>query len=286
MQSSQMSSNPLLQSIVHASFRKSIHELGLPDLPESLFAKEIAPFLRLPDSLFEDTPETRRKLWVAVVRGQVIAAEAAENLAFAFYVRASVGGRGMDIRLVCESRTWHIDKVIAMYPRRMRGSRWFARSVFGASVVAAGVIGYLLHMPQPEAPGTAAPVTSNHAAMPSAAHNAAQPSAQPSAAPSQAANRTGSQAKSQPAAKKQEAPAKPAVQKLSFTLTEGMPLDDLSQFLKAHHLVQSAVAFDMLMKNTKADRDVRPGVYVFTSNMTEQQLIATLKKGPSDPSGN
>lgn len=279
MQFSQMASNPLVQSIVHASFKRSIKELGLPDFSQERFSTEIPAFLRLPNSLFEDTPETRQKLWSAVMHGEVIAAEIKDNLACVFYVRGYVGSRGIDIRLVCESHGWHIDKVISMYTKKVAGTRWFRRSVFTGAVIVAGLLGYMVHGSQP---AVSTGLTGSYSSAQGSARTVPQ-SVSASKQPSNSSNRTGSKDKPQAATTKQQTSSKPAVQTLSFTLTEGMPLDDLSQFLKSHHLIQSAVSFDMLMKNTQADRDVRPGTYHFTTNMTQQQLIQTLKQGPSTP---
>lgn len=277
MQASHTSSNPLVLSIVHSSFKQSITELGLPDFPQEVFLNEIPAFLHRTDSIFEDTPETLQKLWSALTRGQVIAAEMKDDLAIIFYVRAIQQHRCMDIRIIYDTQTWHIDTVVSMYIQKLRYVRWFQRSIVSGIVVVAGLLGYFLHNPQPVVAPTKATVASNtlvhttQSKLPSV-NDSEQNAKPPSATPAQS---------DQSSAQKKVAVAKPAIKQLSFNLKEGMPLDDLSQFLKSHHLVQSTVSFDTLMHNTQADRDVKPGTYHFTTNMTQKQLIQVVKRGPT-----
>lgn len=270
MQASNQSSNPLVKSIIHTSFGRAVKELGLPNFAQATFVKEIPPFLRSPDSMFEDMPQMHERVWSAVMQGQVIAAEVKEDLSFVFYVQATVGGRGIDVRLVCRNKEWHIDTVVSMYHKPIRASRWFHRSVFTGSVIVAGLLGYVLHgtLQHPVAPGPASSVKPSSQQNAQTSHPATQKPAPP--------NPSGTQKPTT------HTTPKPVVKQLTFQLKQGMSLDDLSQFLKSNHLVKSAVSFDMLMKTTRADRDVRPGTYHFTSDMTQQQLIAVVKHGPAN----
>lgn len=214
------------------------------------------------------------------MRGEVIAVEMKDNLAFVFYVRGFDRRRCIDIRLVFEAQTWRIDTVVSTYTQRLRHIRWFQRSAIGAMVLVAGFLGYILHGSQPAvSPGATNSYASVQGSKP--ARQSMKTSEQSSTSGTKAQRETDSQAVTSAVTTSKNAVSKPRVEKLTFHLTEGMPLDKLSQFLKAHHLIQSVVSFDMLMHSTKADRDVKPGVYQFTTNMTQQQLIRTLKQGPS-----
>jgi hypothetical protein len=265
MKQAYVTSNPLIRSVVHKWFSEAIWEIGLPEFPFYGFAEEISPYLHHPDSLFEENEKSLTKLWKSILRGEVIATEVLDDEVFMFYVRGGFAGRVMDVRLTCHKHQWHIDSVISMYSRPLMRSPWFNRGTFAAAVVVAALIGYGVH--QPTLHSSQSVAVSTLAA--TQADNKAQ------------AKGTSSVSNTMPvAAKPNVTRAQPRV--VRFTLSLGMPLYNLAEFLYKQHLVSNAMGVDMLMKKIGIDRDIKPGTYSFHTGMTEKQIIWVLQNRPKN----
>jgi hypothetical protein len=250
--------NPLIRSTVHETFHRAVNSIGLPDFPQDVFFEEITPYLRSPQSPFEENEKL--KLWNAIMHGEIIATEAWENT-HVFYVRGMVGTRVIDIRLIHKDHEWHIQSVISMGVRPFFRVPLIQRLAVIAAVVVAAVLGYSFHHP---AQGPS--VVANRSSLGSS--NIATQDNKP-ALPSHSSVDSSVDAK------------KPQVQTISFTLAHGMSLHELSKFLYAHHLVKGAVHFDMVLKRTGIDRHLKPGTYTFKTDMTENQILQALQHGPS-----
>lgn len=265
MKQAYVKSNPLIRSAVHKRLSSSIKEIGFPEFTYGEFTKEISPYLRHPDSLFEEDEKSLTKLWKSVLSGEVIATEVLEDEVFKFYVRAGFSGRVLDIRLTCHEHQWHIDTVISMYRRPLMRSPWFYRATVSTAVVVAALVGYAAHQPN---------------------FHSSQPVAMSMGAATQVDNNGQAKAKGSVsnllsvAAKANVTHVQPRV--VRFTLSIGMPLYNLAEFLYKQHLVSDAMKFDMLMKNTGVDRDIKPGVYSFHTGMTEKQIIQVLQSKPKN----
>jgi hypothetical protein len=248
--------NPLIRSTVHESFHRAINSIGLPDFPQNVFFEEITPYLRSPESPFNESEKLR--LWNAIMNGKIIATDVSDNT-HVFYVRGMVGTRGIDLRLTHNNHEWHIQTVISMYSHPIFRVPLFQRLAVIGAVVIAAVLGYSLHQPTPSA-GTS--VIANHSSIGSS--SVAEQVKTPTVPAHSAVNSS-----------------KPQVQIIAFTLAPGMSLHELSKFLYAHHLVKGAVHFDMVLKRTGIDRHLKPGTYTFKTDMTENQILQVLQHGPS-----
>lgn len=259
---SYIQTNPLIQSVVHRPFQRAISEIGLPALTEPIFRHQIKPYLQSVGIGMDESPWTLDKLWKSILCGEVIATEVDNESWPVFYVRGGFGGRGIDVRLTCREQEWNIVSVTAIYARPILRSRWFHRSSFAVAVVCAAMIGYAIHQPSqvsvspPPAPVTAATVPSTVNKPPLSVSQGRPSSSKLNVGNLHARN-------------------------IAFTLSQGMPLYNLSKFLQAQHLVKDAMSFDMVMKQDGVDRGLKPGVYRFKSDMTQSDIIQVLRQGPT-----
>ncbi|MCL6516733.1 hypothetical protein [Alicyclobacillus sp.] len=263
------SSNALMQSIVDKPFSRAISDLGLPDLTQPVFAAEMASHLKgRADGYLAHDPAALEKMRRAVLRGRVIAAEIWNGDGLVFYVQGHHGGQAVEVRLTCQSGQWKVQAVLGVHPLPWFQSAWFRRVGVASGMLAAAVIGYVLHQP-------AAPVAR---AAPTAPVTAATSAAPPTAATAQPAAASAEDATNASAG---SPAATPKPRTVSFTLAPGMPVSKLALFLESEHLVPDAAAFDRTLKKTGADRTVRPGVYTFQEGMSEDQILQVLKRGPA-----
>jgi hypothetical protein len=264
MQGTSFSSNPLIQSVVYKSFGHAIKEIGLPEFPEKVFIEEITPRLKFVGSPIPDNQESLMKLWKSILRGKIIATEVWNEEILVFYVRGGFGGDVVDVRLTCQEGGWHVESVVAVYPRPLIHTPWFYRSAYAGLVLLAALLGYALHHPASDA----TPAESQHTAMTLAQQTAGtNGSTQGASSPSQP-NQSAQQSNQESASK--------TPRTVTFTLSRGMSLYDLSKFLRDQHLVDDAMRFDMELKKSGADRKIRPGVYTFREGMSESQISDVL----------
>ncbi|MCL6443228.1 MAG: endolytic transglycosylase MltG [Alicyclobacillus sp.] len=294
MQDPIISSNPLVQSVVHRPFGQAVQEIGLPELPLVQFSREITQHLQGLGSHLDTDAASIRRLWQSVLRGEVIAAEVWNDDAVVFYVRGGLGSTGVDLRLVCQHHAWRIQSITSVYTRPLRKVRWIRMSAYGIVAVLTGILGYSLHRPtasegretvlrvaandtQPS--GGSTNTSSNSLAVTSnnSAHSAG-------GSADAGLSRTGSKAASDKSQPVQTSPSQTETSRPSiytFTLQQGMPLMTLAQFLAQHHLVSDAVGFDMAIVHAGIDRNIQPGTYTFRAGMTQAELLQVLRKGPS-----
>jgi hypothetical protein len=273
MQGTSFSSNPLIQSVVYKSFGHAIKEIGLPEFPEQVFIEEITPRLKFVGSPIPDNQESLMKLWKSILRGKIIATEVWNEEILVFYVRGGFGGNAVDVRLTCKEGQWHVESVVAVYPRPLIHTPWFNRTAYAGLVLLAAILGYAIHHPASDA----TPAQSQYTAMTLAQQTETNGSAQGASSPSQ----TNQLAQPSTQQSTQQPESKPTPRTVTFTLSRGMSLYDLSKFLRDQHLVSDAMKFDMALKKSGADRKIRPGKYTFREGMSESQIIDVLKHGPS-----
>ena len=287
MRETEMKDNQFLRSfvtgVVHKSFARAIRHIGLPDLPRSLFIREIKPYLHLAENSRLEDGESLTRLWRSTMQGEVIATDVREDLP-AFYVRCGFGTTGYVVRLVLVKGDWRIDSVISVYERQVVHIPWIRRGAFAGAVTAALVFGLLVD------PWIVKPrIVMESAAQSAARQGSVANGSQPSATPHHGALATvhsGGSAKVPLGATAHTAGAATPSQTATtfrFHLAPGAPLGNLSQFLYEQHLVGNAVAFDMLLKNTGIDKAVQPGTYIFKKGMHVSQLLQELKQGPPAP---
>jgi hypothetical protein len=278
MQGTSFSSNPLIQSVVYKSFGQAIKEIGLPEFPEQVFTEEITPRLKFVGSPIPDNQESLMKLWKSILRGKIIATEVWNEEILVFYVRGGFGGDVVDVRLTCQEGQWHVESVVAVYPRPLVHTPWFYRSAYAGLVLVAAILGYAVHHPASDA----TPAESQYTAM-TLANEIAGTNGSTQAASSPSQTTQPAQPSTQPSTEQstQQQASKPTPRTVTFTLSRGMSLYDLSKFLRDQHLVSDAMKFDMALKKSGADRKIRPGKYTFREGMSESQIIDVLKHGPS-----
>lgn len=267
MEGTKFSSNPLIQSVVYKSFSHAIQAIGLPEFPQQVFFSEITPRLKSVGSPIPEDQQSLEKLWKSILRGKIIATEIWNEEVLVFYVRGGFGGQAVDLRLTCKEGQWHVESVVAVYPRPLIHTPWFYRSAFAGAVLVAAVLGYAVHHPASQAtPPATQPVNQQIATT---------LTTQPVGTKAAGTNDAGHEASLPSRADK------PTPRTITFTLSRGMSLYDLSKFLHSQHLVDDAMKFDMALKKSGADRKIRPGVYTFREGMSESQIIDVLKHGPS-----
>ena len=280
MRETEMKDNQFLRSfmtgVVHRSFARAIHHIGLPDFPRSLFLREIKPYLHLAENSRLEDGRSLTRLWRSTLQGEVIATDVREDLP-AFYVRSGFGTTGYVVRVILVKGDWRIDSVISVYERQFIHIPWIRRAGFASAVVMAVVLGLFIHPWAAKPPAVmvsaAKSLANGSAVQGSTAHGAKSPVSAHHGTPApgpHSASTHGANAK---------IPPQPATT-FRFHLAPGMPLGNLSQFLYSQHLVGNAVAFDMLLKNTGIDKDVQPGTYVFKKGMQVSQMLQELKQGP------
>ncbi|MCL6627354.1 hypothetical protein [Alicyclobacillus shizuokensis] len=295
----------LLNSAVAMPFAKAARELGCADLPQTPFVDELRPYLDTAAFDKPNTPDVRADVWRAVLHGRVLAVEPLTDGGMLFHVRARLsGGLCIDVRLRYRSDEWRVQSVTSIHYVPFTRTRTFARMVSGACVVVAGCIGFLLadslhHGGKTSAAAAELTKQGVESWAQSHGYQLVKPGSQSASAPAAAsssasagkaasedkASTTSSSDKQTADAAKSTSPssqhaASSAPKTYTYTLRLGTPVHDLSVFLQQHHLVKSAIAFDMKMKDTHADQDLRPGTYTFRSNMSESDLIRVLKAGP------
>lgn len=313
-----MKTNPLVRSVIHQPFQQAINHLGLPAFPRAMFTQDIGEYLNDAGSLFDDDPKTVRKLWQAVLRGDVLLTEV-DGEQLLFYVRASVGARVMDIRLICETHNWRVDSVVSMHRKSVVKSSGFTGSTLVLAVIVAGIIGYEAHGPlgktlAPVFRHTQTALLSNSASINANTLGAGNSNASSAAntAPSQTSadstpantaagisitstnvtspggNAESSISTSNPSSSTANVSSGNTVstssdasaKTVTFTLKPGMPLHTLSAFLAQQGIiVESAATFDHDLTVAGIDRTIRPGTYTFHTGMTKQQIFSVLNHG-------
>jgi hypothetical protein len=271
VQGTSFSSNPLIQSVVYKSFGHAIKEIGLPEFPEKVFMDEIIPRLKFVGSPIPDDEQSLMKLWKSILRGKIIATEVWNEDILVFYVRGDFGGNVVDVRLTCQEGEWHVESVVAVYPRPLVHTPWFNRSAYAGLVLLAAILGYAVHHPASEVTSAQSQYIATTLANQTAGTNGSTQGAPSPAQTNQPAQQSTQQQTSQSTPRT-----------VKFTLSRGMSLYDLSKFLRDQHLVEDAMKFDMALKKSGADRKIRPGVYTFREGMSESQIIDVLKHGPSE----
>jgi hypothetical protein len=270
--------NPLVSSVVHLPFRKACRDLGFSVPDRQRFVADVEPLLRDAPLDLPDVDGLAERLWHAVLAGEVLAAEWLEDGRVVFHVRGQYRRDGVDLRLVNDHGSWHVAAVTSVHRHPWLRTRWARRGGVAAAVIAALAVGYGL----PHPGGAASPQTGLGGAdnaVAATASSGAGTLASRSNAPSPQVQNASAGAQSGSAA--QQKPKTPAPTPVVFNLKEGVPLHNLSVFLYQHHLVKNPVAFDMKMKDSGVDRHLRPGTYRFMSNMTEDEVLKVLAKGPS-----
>lgn len=311
-----MKTNHLVRSVIHQPFQQAVSQLGLPDFPRPMFTQDIGDHLHASGSLFDDEPKTIRKLWKAVLRGDVLLTELDGEQLF-FYVRAHVGPRVMDIRLACQNHDWRVDSVVSMHRRPVMKSSGFTGSTLVLAILVAGAVGYEVHGPLSQklapllrhqatssssqsggnlssASGTANKANLSTSGTASNATQSQTASASPQGNPTSGisitssksqggtsnSSATSSASNTTTTSKANSTAGQSAQTAVTFTLKSGMPLHDLSSFLAQKGIiVESAATFDHDLTVAGIDRTIRPGKYTFHSGMTKQQIFSVLKHG-------
>ncbi|RIV28625.1 hypothetical protein D2Q93_02435 [Alicyclobacillaceae bacterium I2511] len=283
--------SPLLSSVVHQSFARATLQLGCRPLERTEFIQQVRLYLlEHPKGLGENDADYAR-MWQSVLQGHVLAVEPLPEGPMIFLVRSRLRQSFVDWRLRYQRDTWTFQGITSVHQFPWYRHSWLAWSSAVAAVLIAGWVGFAVaprgtnlnritasqwaqqhgYVLEPVSLATALPKTLAQITGPTASVN---PVVQTPS--SSVTNSKGSSGTTKAGTKfLAQVP-----QALSFQLQMGMSLHDMSLFLAAHHLVPSAVWFDMQLKNTGADKDVHPGTYVFHTHMTTSQLIQVIRSGP------
>lgn len=271
--------NTLMRSfvseVVHHSFHRAVKQIGLPPFSQQVFLIEISQALAGLDGRLPDDHASLVKLWRSIWHGEIIAAQVQEDTPV-FYVRGGRRDLGVVMRLVCAHDQWRVDRVVSVYHRPLLEARWLSRTLLVGAIAAAVVVGFAgRNLTGELIAGRALPSATSQAVK---APTLLSPPQHATAAPASVPR-----ARSQVSAHPYPARHTKAVQvrqRYTFTLSLGTPLYNLAQFLYDHKLVNSAIDFDMTMKQDGLNSDVQAGTYTFESGMTVNQIIHVLKRGP------
>ncbi len=264
---------------IHMSFAKAYDQLGLPSLSNDVFIRGLLPHL-------EDYPEAKlwdhaylNKLWMGVLKGEVIAFDVWEE-ALVFYVRGGYQRQGIVLRLIYIDNVWKIDTVVSIYERQLFKATWFRNTSTIAAVVVAAFVGFLLHGQNASSDTVASSAVLMTKAVPAVVATT-KPTTSDAVSKKVAAQPATKPVDSTKAIVKKVVVAKSQVkQQFVYDLPLGGSLYNLAAFLKSHHLITGAENFDMLMKSTGADQNAQPGKYIFTTGMSQAQMIQVIKHGP------
>lgn len=280
----------LLSSVVHLPFKNAIKQVGCCEFSEKEFTTGVNAYLsRLSDPAFMGGIDTS-KLWNAIMNGEVLAVEYAENQTFIFQVRGKVSGRFIDMKLSYRRDDWNVLAVTSIHQRPVWRSRSRTITEIVLAIAAAAAISVLAthsHAAAYTKQGVQKWAQSNGYKLVSATTPNTSESAQASSntanttnANSGSAGKSGSNAAtSKPAAS--TAPAAPKAKKFSFTFKKGMTVHDISAFLQKHKLVSNAYSFDQVLHKTGVEKQIWPGTYTFQSDMKQKQILSVLKSKPS-----
>ncbi len=266
---------------VHMRFIKATRQLGLPEIAQPIFVNEIISHLRNADHASSWDKNFLIKLWHAVHQGEVIATDVWDG-APVFYIRAGYQHTGLVARLIFRDNGWHIESVISLYERTIRRAPWFRRSASIIIMLLAVGVGFSLHQGTPSTNAASLSAQGSTTAPASTVPTHSTSVLKAHAATSAVLAATASLAKPHTLVQaKVHTTAVPKITVYHFNLALGMPLFNLAQFLANHHLVSSAIGFDMTMKNTGVDQHVQPGTYTFHTGMSVKQLLNVLRHGPT-----
>ncbi|QQE81014.1 hypothetical protein [Alicyclobacillus sp. SO9] len=283
----------ILSSVVHLPFKSAIKQVGCCEFSEKDFTTGIDAYLaKLSDPALLEGIDTL-KLWSAMMSGEVLAVEYAENQSFIFQVRGKVSGRFIDMKFSYRRDDWDVIAVTSIHQRpvwRSR-SRAITEAVLGVAAIATiSILATHSHAAAYSKQGVKAWAQNNgyklvSATTPaSATKQTASPAAKPTNSTSSSAgtSSSGSSAGSKTATSNTTATSTsaPKPQKFSFTLKKGMSVHAISVFLQQHKLVSNAYAFDQVLHKTGVEKQIWPGTYTFTSGMKQQQILSVLKSKP------
>lgn len=296
MMNTSITSNAMLNSVIHKTLEKSIEAIGLPALEQRVFEREIQRFVQNGKghplgAINQENEKSRNRLWKAILTSRIVVAEVWNHDTQVFYCRTRAQGFSIDFRLGVKDHVWHLESfTLVDRPLRRWQTPWSLGAASVCALVLAAFVGYWMH-----------PEASARSLAPGGNEVAAQSSEAPVQIPSNGTNATSSETNAikTPASgttgtgttgtsaekvggnAKQDAATRSVPKKISLTLSSGMSLYDFAKQLASQHLVPDAMSFDMNMKNSGVDKDLKPGTYVFQSGMTVNQLLAVLRKGPA-----
>ncbi len=267
---------------VHMKFSKATKQLGLPEIAQPIFVNEIITHMQNADHVSSWNKNFLVKLWNAVHQGEVIATDVWDG-APVFYVRAGYKHTGLVVRLLFKENGWHVESVISLYERTIRRAPWFRKSASIIVLLLAVGVGFSLHQGTPSTNAASLSAQGGKSSLVSIAptHNSTTVlKAHAATSAVLAATASLSKPKTSVLAKVHTSTV-PKITLYHFNLALGMPLFNLAQFLADHHLVSSAMGFDMTMKNTGVDQHVQPGTYTFRTGMSVNQLLNVLRHAPT-----
>jgi|GEM_PF-4040067 len=305
--------SPLLSSIVHLPFRTAAKELGCCEMSLKEFRNSLDNHLtELSDTSLLETRS--QKLWLAMMKGEVLSVENVDTAGFLFHVQGKAHHNTfVDMKFYYCKDNWEIQAVTSIHHRPFwRGHRrtlmevlvglvgiglvvgtWFYSS---SNYTKQGVESWALQNGYKVEPATASAGTvvataggSNSTAAGANTTNTAgsantgnAPSESASNATNSTANTSGNSTSSGGSTSSNATNTTPststASQSYTFTFTSGMTVHDISVYLQQHQLISDAYSFDNVLQRDGVASSIWPGTYVFKSGMSQAQIIAVLKR--------
>lgn len=144
MTDSNITMHPILDSVVHRSFRAASKDAGCCEFTEANFDRSIKPYTStLTDALGVHELDAHR-LWTSMMAGEVIAVEF-DGGTMLFHVQGRAFGHYIDMRFLYQTDRWSIQAITSVHTRPL----WTSRIVRMATaavlgMVITGFIGYAM----------------------------------------------------------------------------------------------------------------------------------------------
>lgn len=254
--------NPLLQSILYHSFVKACKELGYEDIQPSSITAELCTYLRQEIEAFPDSDGEAKELLLAAIRsGKVIATEMTGDSRSSILVRCTVEKLLVDLRIQYDRGVWQVVGVVSIHSRPFLQNVKRLKWVTAAATVVMFGLGILI--------GTWLP----H-------HENIQEYAKDHGYVLLTLDQEQKMMKDLESTGMSDKQNEQKQGSYTFIMQQGMGTHDLTTFLVKNHLIKDGTEFNQKLIDEQIDRTIQLGTYTFASNMSETQVLDTVKHGP------
>lgn len=291
--------HPILNSVVHHSFRSASKDVGCCEFAEQDFIRALDSHVPTLRDAFRVQELDLHRLWASMMAGEVIAVEF-EAGTLLFHVQGRVLGSYVDMRFAYRKDVWTIRAVTSVHTRPFWRSRLLITAAASvAGMLLTGLVGYSvavqrspvsrqtveswasLHgytLVQNRAAAVAASSAGSHIPVGSPTNSTSADTSTNTSSTHGTAKTASHAAQSHAALGTKKPPAAP--QNFQFDFTSSMTVHDISVFLQQHHLVHNAYDFDQVLAKTGIQKHIWPGTYTFNSQMNASQILQELQSGP------
>jgi hypothetical protein len=264
-----MTRSPLLQTVIYKKFNHVTHGLGFDPVHIGMIPSELCSYLRQEiDAMPEEEEMAKEIIRKGVESGEIIAIEMLPDGQSSFLVRCPIFKQFVDLRLKYKSGEWEFIGVASIHSRPLFKHPGFLKIATIAACVLLLLTGLAIGSKLPH-PIDIRQYAKDHGYIVMTMEE------EKKLLKNNGQSTTGDSHESvATSASSGNAPS------FTFTMQEGMGPQDLTQFLVNNHLVKDASEFNQKLIDLKLDRSMQIGTYTFSANMTEDQILQTIKQGP------